>query len=127
MYIYRAKLDRVIDGDTIDVIVDLGFDVTIKRRLRLKGVNTPELRSKDPDERRNALAAKEYVETTLYDNELVIETFKTRSGKDRRTFGRYVADVFIDVHTVDTNIDSDLVSLSEMLVAKGLAEEVNYG
>ncbi|GAG20500.1 unnamed protein product, partial [marine sediment metagenome] len=44
MYTYRAKLDRVVDGDTVDLFVDLGFNICIKDRFRLLGIDTPELR-----------------------------------------------------------------------------------
>ena len=47
MYTYKAKLDRVIDGDTIDVNIDLGFDIQIKKRVRFVGINTPESRTRD--------------------------------------------------------------------------------
>lgn len=46
MYTYRAKLIRVIDGDTIDAIIDLGFDVWVKKRIRLNGIDAPETRTK---------------------------------------------------------------------------------
>ena len=46
MYTYNIKLDRVIDGDTIDAIIDLGFDVSIKKRVRFSGINTPESRTR---------------------------------------------------------------------------------
>ena len=47
MYIYNIKLDRVVDGDTIDVNIDLGFDVWVKKRVRFSGVNAPESRTRD--------------------------------------------------------------------------------
>ena len=47
MYTYKIKLDRVIDGDTIDAHIDLGFDVSVKKRIRFKGINTPESRTRD--------------------------------------------------------------------------------
>ena len=47
MYTYKAKLDRVVDGDTIDANIDLGFDITIHKRIRLAGIDTPESRTRD--------------------------------------------------------------------------------
>ena len=58
-YIYRAKLERVIDGDTIDALIDVGFDIWIKKRIRYKGIDTWESRTKDLDEKKLGIAAKE--------------------------------------------------------------------
>jgi micrococcal nuclease len=89
---YRARVDRIIDGDTIDVVVDLGFRIEHTIRLRLAGVNTPEVRG---EERQEGLIAKafveEWVESAVVQNELWpirIETEKT--GK----YGRWIAVVY---------------------------------
>ena len=50
-YIYRGKLDRVVDGDTIDALIDLGFDTWVKKRIRYKGIDTWESRTRDLDEK----------------------------------------------------------------------------
>jgi len=78
MYTYRViKIDRVIDGDTVDAILDLGFDITIKQRLRIIGIDTPELRSRDIEERLKARAAKDFAEQWFMANDaLVVTTFK---------------------------------------------------
>ena len=78
MYTYRViKIDRVIDGDTVDAILDLGFDITIKQRLRIIGIDTPELRSRDVEERLKARAAKDFAEKWLTTNgPFVVTTFK---------------------------------------------------
>ena len=57
-YIYRAKLERVVDGDTIDALIDVGFDIWFKNRIRFKGVYTWESRTRDLDEKKKGLAAK---------------------------------------------------------------------
>jgi len=61
-YRYRAELDRVVDGDTLDVVIDLGFYIKIKERIRLEGVNTPEIYGvpQDSEEYRRGMEAKEY-------------------------------------------------------------------
>ena len=51
MYTYKIKLDRVIDGDTIDAFIDLGFDIHVKKRIRFMGINTPESRTRDLEEK----------------------------------------------------------------------------
>ena len=61
MYIYNAKLNRVVDGDTVDASVDLGFDTWKKVRIRLVGINTPESRTRDLEEKARGLAAKQFV------------------------------------------------------------------
>ena len=58
MYQYKVKLDRVIDGDTIDCYIDLGFDISTKKRIRFLGINTPESRTRDLEEKKKGLAAK---------------------------------------------------------------------
>ena len=57
-YIYRAKLERVVDGDTIDALIDVGFDIWVKKRIRYMGIDTWESRTRDLDEKKKGLAAK---------------------------------------------------------------------
>jgi len=92
-YFYKAKVDRVVDGDTIDFIVDLGFSVFHKIRVRLYGVNTPESRTKDLQEKALGLAAKEYVDD-WFDGcaNVFIQTLKDSGGK----YGRILAYVYAD-------------------------------
>ena len=65
MYTYNIELLRVVDGDTIDAKIDLGFDVSIKKRVRFLGVDTPESRTRDLEEKARGLAAKERVKDLL--------------------------------------------------------------
>ena len=66
MYEYRASLVKIVDGDTIDVNLDLGFDVVLKKqRVRLYGINTPESRTRDLEEKKYGLAAKERLKGLL--------------------------------------------------------------
>ena len=65
MYEYFAELRRVVDGDTVDVTIDCGFKMHIKERVRLKGINTPECRTRDLEEKAKGLAAKAYVKDLL--------------------------------------------------------------
>ena len=58
-YVYNAKLLRVIDGDTVDALIDLGFDTWVKKRIRLYGIDTPEVRTRDKEEKKKGVAAKE--------------------------------------------------------------------
>ena len=67
MYKYNAKLIRVIDGDTIDALIDLGFDVWVKKRIRLYGINTPETRTRDLEEKKAGIAAKDRLSEIMKD------------------------------------------------------------
>lgn len=92
-YFYEAKLDRIVDGDTVDLSIDLGFDVSYKARVRLHGVNTPETRTKDLEEKELGLAAKAFVYDWLAECDSVyIKTLKDDSGKYGRVLGYIYAD-----------------------------------
>lgn len=116
MYTYKAKLDRVVDGDTVDIIIDLGFKVTTHQRIRLQGINTPETYNvkKDSEEYKKGMEAKQFVIARFTDNknELIIET-----EKDVGKYGRYIGVIrFADNPT----------SLNDELVEKGFAKIANY-
>ena len=101
MYQYKATLNRIIDGDTIDVNVDLGFDVKIKQRVRLYGINTPEVRTKDLKEKQKGIEATEYLKKIL-PKEFVIETILNKRGKYGRVLGiLWVKDVNINEKMVN--------------------------
>ena len=110
-YRYRAKLVRVVDGDTIDLDIDLGFYIRITERVRLEGVNTPEIFrvKKESDEYKRGIAAAEFVARRFADNgnECVVETKKR--GKWRRWLGV--------IYFADRE-----KSLNEELIERGLAE-----
>ena len=84
-FVYNATLDRIVDGDTFDCILDLGFDVKLhKQRVRLHGIDTPESRTRDLAEKKLGLAAKERLK------ELCVGNFKIKSlgkGKYGRILG----------------------------------------
>jgi len=84
-------IDRVVDGDTVDGTVDLGFDVHVKQRFRLLGIDAPETRTKDLVEKASGLKSKEWLEDKAESaNEVTVITNKT--GK----YGRYLATLIID-------------------------------
>ena len=86
-YIYRADITRVVDGDTCDVTLYLGFDILYKGRVRLTGIDTPESRTRDLEEKKFGLASKQYFKdwAAKYDSVLVESTEK---GKFGRILGR---------------------------------------
>lgn len=95
MYIYRVKkLVGVVDGDTIDVDIDLGFNVSYSQRVRLAGIDTPESRTSDKFEKALGLESKEYLKTKLKDaKDIVIKTEKPDSSEK---YGRILGWLFLD-------------------------------
>jgi len=87
MYEYKAETVRVIDGDTVVMRIDVGFDITVVKKIRLLGVNTPEVRG---ESRAEGLKAKELVKQWLDCDSVIIRTAKSDS------FGRYLAEIIKD-------------------------------
>jgi len=107
MYEYRAKLIKVIDGDTIDVKIDLGFGISLKKRVRLFGINAPETRSKDLDEKKAGLTSKRRLEAVLEASEGKFILKSNGVGK----FGRCLGEILVDN-----------VNINQLLIKEGLAE-----
>jgi micrococcal nuclease len=112
MYTYKAKLIRIIDGDTIDAEIDLGFNVMIRQRIRLYGIDTPESRTTDLQEKEKGLAAKQRL-TELLPREFIVETILNKRGK----FGRILG----ILHAEDES--GQRVNINETLVKEGHAKE----
>jgi micrococcal nuclease len=94
MYEYSCTVDRVVDGDTIDVVLDLGFDIMFKSRVRLYGIDTPESRTRNKDEKIRGKMAGAFLKDAV-DNgtKVVIETkLKDSRGKYGRVLGNVVVD-----------------------------------
>ena len=91
MYEYRCKVKRVIDGDTVDIDIDLGFGVWLKgERVRLYGIDTPESRTSDKVEKIYGLEAKKYVQKFLDDKWLMLKTKEyDAKGKFGRILGKF--------------------------------------
>jgi len=97
MYEYKGKAIRVIDGDTIEAEIDLGFNIKIKETIRLYGINTPETRTKDHDEKERGIKAAARLSNLLSssNNEFVIKTHFSTKEKFNRTLGEiFVKDVY---------------------------------
>jgi micrococcal nuclease len=120
MYTYKIKLDRVIDGDTIDAHIDLGFDVSIKKRIRFMGINTPESRTRDLEEKARGLAAKDRVKQLL-EGASEIQLKSHGVGK----YGRCLGELHIDI--VDGKEKMTLESINELLIKEGHAVEYHGG
>lgn len=102
MYIYRVnKLTGVVDGDTIDVDIDLGFNVSYSQRVRLAGIDTPESRTKDKFEKALGLESKEYLKSKLKNaTDIVIKTEKPDSSEK---YGRILGWLYVDGDTISVN------------------------
>ena len=109
-YIYKAKLERVVDGDTIDALIDLGFDTWVKKRIRYKGIDTWESRTKDLDEKKLGLAAKDRNKELLESVSSKPGCFRLRShgvGK----YGRVLGEIFVkDIEGIEYNINQTLIN-----------------
>jgi len=87
-HIYRAEVTRVVDGDTCDVTLHLGFDILYKGRVRLTGIDTPESRTRDLVEKKFGLASKQYFKDWLYEHDYQVLVESTEKGKFGRILGR---------------------------------------
>jgi micrococcal nuclease len=102
MYIYNVQVHRVVDGDTVDVEIDLGFEIHYKARVRLEGIDTPETRTKDKEEKVAGLAAKRRLTSLVLDaKDVTIQTQYDKRGK----FGRVLGTLFLG----DVNINQKLL------------------
>lgn len=125
MYEYWADVVRVVDGDTVDVMLDLGFGVKKKERLRLAGINAPETRTRDKLEKSKGLAAKDWLIDILNkeNNRIMVAT-----GKEKGKFGRYIAVLHQDMANDEYKAKGGhmFVSINKLMVQKGHAVEKEY-
>ena len=117
MYQYKVKLDRIIDGDTIDCYIDLGFDIQTKKRIRFAGINTPESRTRDLEEKKRGLAAKARLKEILEGaNEIHLDSHGV--GK----YGRVLGQLHVSSESSPT-----MVNVNELLITEGHAVEYHGG
>ena len=113
-YVYRGKLERVVDGDTIDALIDVGFDIWIKKRIRYSGIDTWESRTRDLAEKAKGLEAKAR-------NKELLEKVSSKSGYFRLKsngvgkYGRVLGEIFIE------DKDGKLYNINETLISEGHA------
>jgi len=111
MYTYKAKLDRVVDGDTVDAYIDLGFDISVHKRIRLAGIDSPESRTRDLEEKARGLASKDRLTDLLKDGEFTLES------KEVGKYGRVLGVLLVD----DAN--NNFININNTLVEEGYAVE----
>ena len=107
MYEYSCTVERVVDGDTIDVVLDLGFDILYRSRVRLYGIDTPESRTRDKDEKARGKMASAFLKEAIEGgNKIVIQTkLKDSRGK----FGRVLGNIVVDEENINQSmIDANL-------------------
>lgn len=109
-YNYGVTIDRVVDGDTLDVMIDLGFNTHIKRRIRMHGINAPESRTRDLEEKARGLASKERLIELLNEDNIVMKSH----GKGK--FGRVLGELFVKK-------ENEYISINDSLVKEGFAKE----
>jgi len=121
MYTYHATVDRVVDGDTVDALIDLGFDTWKKVRIRMMGMDAWESRTRDKEEKKKGLAAKarliEILE--LNKNEFILVSHGV--GK----YGRCLGEIFVE-NTFNDNPPYVEISVNRILINEGHAKEY-YG
>ena len=117
MYEYKCKVTRVVDGDTVDIDIDLGFGVWLhKERVRIYGIDTPESRTRDKVEKRFGLLAKEFVEQFVKGSSVILRTQKyDAKGK----FGRILGDIIVD----DKSLSETMIQEHHAVAYHGQSKE----
>ena len=123
-YIYKAKLDRVVDGDTVDALIDVGFDIWFKKRIRFNGADTWESRTRNLEEKALGLKAKARTKELLEEVSSKSGYFRIKSyglGK----YGRVLADVFIkDKNGKTICVNNQLISEGHAYIYDGGKKKV---
>ena len=110
MYEYGCTVTRVVDGDTIDVILDLGFSILHKCRVRLYGIDTPESRTRDKDEKARGKIASKFLKDAIDSGEKVVLRSKLKDSKGK--YGRVLGEVIVD------NININVSMIENYLAVK---------
>lgn len=118
MYWYVATCVKVVDGDTVDLDISVGFNIHIKERVRIYGIDTPEVYGvkKESEEYKNGMLASNRTKELVEGKEVLVNTIKDKTGK----YGRYLAYILVDSGS------GSVVYVGDVLVAEGLAERKEY-
>ena len=122
MYEYRCTVVKIIDGDTVDVDIDLGFGVWMKKqRIRMFGIDTPESRTRDLEEKKYGLAAKDFMTKMLDDDGgITLKTHKDKEGK----FGRILGELWRTTNYADKSINQYLIDKHHAVEYFGQSKEL---
>ena len=104
MYEYKCEVTRVVDGDTIDCVLDLGFSILHKCRVRLYGIDTPESRTRNLDEKARGKLASKFLEDSINNGKQVILRSELKDSKGK--YGRVLGSVVVD----DLDINQAMVA-----------------
>ncbi len=122
-YIYRIKsVGRVVDGDTIDASIDLGFDISLEKRIRLAGVDTPESRTTDLKEKAMGLESKEWLKKKLEGAKDII--IKTELPDSTEKYGRIIGHLFINGQ--ETSLNNQMITEGYALAYDGGTKDKNF-
>lgn len=122
-YIYRIKsVGRVVDGDTIDASIDLGFDISLEKRIRLAGVDTPESRTTDLKEKAMGLESKEWLKKKLEGAKDII--IKTELPDSTEKYGRIIGHLFINGQ--ETSLNNQMIIEGYALAYDGGTKDKNF-
>ena len=139
MYEYSCEVKKVVDGDTVDVVLDLGFDILYKSRVRLYGIDTPESRTRNKDEKARGKMAGAFLEEAIEDGEKIV--IQTKLKDSRGKFGRVLGDVVVDGININQlmvkchlavayhgqskdDVEAEHMRNRDILIEKGLFEPV---
>jgi len=110
MYEYSCTVDRVVDGDTIDVVLDLGFDIMFKSRVRLYGIDTPESRTRNKDEKVRGKMAGAFLKDAVDNGTQVVIQTKLKDSKGK--FGRVLGNVVVDGININQSMINDYLAVA---------------
>lgn len=118
-WLYKAKVLEVYDGDTITVEIDLGFDIKMERKIRLYGINAPEMRG---PEKEQGTRTRNVLREWILNKDVIIESIKDKSGK----YGRILARVWFEQMHPNHDDKRLIVCANHLLVTGNLAKEAVY-
>lgn len=122
-YIYRIKqVLKVVDGDTIDASIDLGFDISLEKRIRLAGIDTPESRTTNVKEKSMGLESKEWLKKTLEGAKDII--IKTELPDSTEKYGRIIGHLFINGQ--ETSLNNQMIYEGYALAYDGGTKDKNF-
>ena len=122
-YIYRIRtISKVVDGDTIDADIDLGFDISLGKRIRLAGIDTPESRTTNIKEKAMGLESKEWLKKTLEGAKDIL--IKTELPDSTEKYGRIIGHLFINGQ--ETSLNNQMITSGYALAYDGGTKDKNF-
>ena len=122
-YIYRIRtISKVVDGDTIDADIDLGFDISLSKRIRLAGIDTPESRTTNAKEKAMGLESKEWLKKTLEGAKDIL--IKTELPDSTEKYGRIIGHLFINGQ--ETSLNNQMITSGYALAYDGGTKDKNF-